>query len=71
MIMLSISLTAIITGQLSPTLGQQEDMPEATAGNITETIAPQGTTVDVINDTSRLNIPEATAGNITETIAPG
>jgi hypothetical protein len=44
--------------------------PEATAGNITADIKPQGTAIGVENVTSMEDRPEATAGNITADIKP-
>ena len=70
-IVVIITLIAVMEAQLSQTMGLQENVPESTAGNITEPEAPQGTSLAVTNDTSTVNIPEATAGNITEPIAPG
>jgi hypothetical protein len=48
----------------------QVNRPEATAGNITADIKPQGTTLDVENVSSTEDRPEATAGNITADIKP-
>ena len=48
----------------------QAERPEATAGNITADIKPQGTTLGVENVTSMEDRPEATAGNITADIKP-
>jgi hypothetical protein len=48
----------------------QAERPEATAGNITADIKPQGTALGVENVTSMEDRPEATAGNITADIKP-
>jgi hypothetical protein len=48
----------------------QVKRPEATAGNITADIKPQGTALGAENVTSMEDRPEATAGNITADIKP-
>ena len=42
-----------------------------TNGNITTPVVPQGTSLDITNDSSAENIPETDAGNIQEPIVPG
>ncbi|HKG88909.1 MAG TPA: hypothetical protein VKA95_11325 [Nitrososphaeraceae archaeon] len=66
-----ITLVAVMTAQLTQTMGLQESIPETTAGNITEPIAPQGTSVGVMDNTSAsVNQILSSSGNITEPIAP-
>ena len=42
-----------------------------TDGNITTPVVPQGTSLDITNDSSEENIPQTDAGNIQEPITPG
>ncbi|CAN5239910.1 hypothetical protein BH18THE2_BH18THE2_39440 [soil metagenome] len=42
-----------------------------TNGNITTPVVPQGTSLDITNDSLAENIPQTGAGNIQESIAPG
>ena len=42
-----------------------------TNGNITTPVVPQGTSLDITNDSLAENIPQTGAGNIQEPIAPG
>ena len=42
-----------------------------TNGNITTPVVPQGTSLDITNDSSAENIPQTGAGNIQEPIVPG
>ena len=71
-VIISITIEIPVFAQTNQGIDSQESIPESTAGNITSPIKPQGTSIDVANDTSiPENIPESTAGNITETIAPG
>ena len=42
-----------------------------TNGNITTPVVPQGTSLDIRNDSSAENIPQTGAGNIQEPLAPG
>ena len=42
-----------------------------TNGNITTPVIPQGTSLDITNDSSAENISETEAGNIQEPIVPG
>src|SRR5215218_1095072 len=58
------------TDENNQQIDSQVDRPEATAGNVTADIKPQGTTLDVANNTSLENRPEATAGNVTADIKP-
>ena len=70
-IVVIITLIAVMEAQLSQTMGLQENVPESTAGNITEPEAPQGTSVGVIDNTSAsVNQTLSSSGNITEPEAP-
>jgi hypothetical protein len=42
-----------------------------TNGNITTPVVPQGTSLDITNDSSEENIPQTGAGSIQKPIAPG
>src|SRR5215211_1168530 len=65
------TLMVVMAAQLSQIMGLQENIPETTAGNITEPIAPQGTSVGVMDNTSAsVNQTLSSSGNITEPIAP-
>jgi hypothetical protein len=41
-----------------------------TNGNITTPVVPQGTSLDITNDSSAENLPETSSGNITTPVVP-
>ena len=41
-----------------------------TNGNITTPVIPQGTSLDITNDSSAENLPETSSGNITTPVVP-
>jgi hypothetical protein len=71
-VIISVIIVIPVFAQTNQTTDLQQNMPESTTGNITTPIAPQGTSIEVANDTSTSdNVTASTSGNITTPIAPG
>jgi hypothetical protein len=71
-VIVSIAITMPVFGQPNQRSDSQENKPGSTAGNITTPIKPQGTSIQVANDTSVSENATAStaAGNITTPIKP-